>query len=173
MRWVSFFVLGLALAACNARHDEAATATATQGRQKPVVAVSGPITAIAMERTPCKAGGCPAFSVWFHSDDRALYVGGATAPRKGSFTATVDFAPLVARVEATRPQELSSWHYGPSDRDATRTIVIIEHRSGRQVIETTRESDAPAAAKEMIRAIQTAADGAAWSTPTAPAAKKS
>ncbi|MDB5026319.1 MAG: hypothetical protein JWO66_8, partial [Candidatus Eremiobacteraeota bacterium] len=136
------------------------------------VAVSGPITAIGMQRTTCKAGNCPSFSVWFHSDGHAIYVGGPTAPRKGYYTATVDFAPLLARVESTHPQELSSWHYGPSDRDATRAIVILEHRSGRQVVEATQESDAPAPLKEMIGAIQNAADRAPWSMPAAAPAKK-
>jgi hypothetical protein len=173
MRWVSFLVVGSVLSACSGRHDDAATVAATPGRQKTVVAASGPITAIAMERTACKAGGCPSFSVRFQSDGHAVYVGGPTAPRKGSYTAVVDFAPLVASIEADRPQELSAWHYGPYDRDAARTIVVIEHRSGRQVVESTRDSDAPSHLREMISAIQSASDRAAWSTPAPPPAKKS
>jgi hypothetical protein len=174
--------LALALAACNVQHDgggsQASTAVVSSivKTNSPVAssaAFGGPITAIAMQKTSCRAGSCPAFSVWFHADGKATYVGAAAAPRKGSYVGEVDFPSLRTRVESQHPADLA-WHYGTADAGAARTIVVLLHHVGRQTIETSRLDESPQSLKEIVRIIDGAANSTNWALPRqqVPANKK-
>ena len=120
------------------------------------------LTAIGLERTPCRAGDCPVYAVSFRADNTVVYLGGVHAPRAGNLTGRTSYDILRAAVEAQHPESLP-YRSGPIDPNVSRTIVVLESGSTRRTIETTDERAAPERFKVIVATLDGAIATTSWS----------